>query len=154
MPVLLASLVDINTHLASGFTIPDAPTAAPLEQDAFNVILSRLSGVFGPAVTDTWVDPATTPDLINSIAARLIAAKWYMRQVNSDSDKNIPPYSMQLYNEAMSMLAELISGELILLDDNGDPIPGVESAEAMSSHDFWPNNTTPGPYFTMAKEWA
>lgn len=151
----LTALADINTHLAetANFGIPDDATANPFQLDAFNVIMSKLSGVFSQSVLDTWVDAASTPGIIRSIAARLIAAKWYMRQVNGDSDIKIPPYSMELYNEAMAMLGEVISGQLAVLDDNGQPIPTGDSSE-MTLNDFWPNASTPGPYFTMDAPYA
>lgn len=151
----LASLADINTHLSTtaNFGIPDDATAIPLQTDAFNVIMSKLSGVFSQSVLDSWVDANSTPGIIRSIASRLIAAKWYMRQVNGDSDTKIPPYSMELYNEAMGMLGEVISGQLAVLDGNGQPIATGDSS-AMTLNDFWPNDSTPGPYFTMDAPYA
>lgn len=150
----LASLTDINTHLASGFDIPDDETADPLQKDAYTVIMSKLSGVFPQSILDTWVDADSTPNTINVIAARLIAAKWYMRQVNADSDNKIPPYSIQLFNEAMSMLGDVVTGAITVVDSNGDPIPLVTSSDDMTLNDFWPNASTAGPYFTMDAPYA
>lgn len=155
---LLASDDDINGFLASNQTMSvtsaDPATASydDMQTDASRVIKSQLSGVFPTATLVGWIDPDSTPGTIRAIAGRLIAARWYSKQVTADEDRLIPGYAQQLYNEAIAMLAAIRAGELPVLDDDGVPIPGITTAE--SAADFWPNNDTPGPYFTMAKKWG
>lgn len=155
---LLASDGDINGFLASNqnmaVTSSDPATESydDMQTDASRVVKSQLSGVFPTATLVSWVDPDSTPATIRAIAGRLIAARWYSKQVTADEDRVIPGYAQSLYNEAIAMLGQIRAGTLPVLDDDGNPIPGVTTQESVT--DFWPNDTTAGPYFTMDKVWG
>lgn len=156
---LLASDNDVNGFLAStgNFTIKsDEPCTLnydDMQADASRVIKSQLSGVFQVATLVSWMNPDTTPATIRAIAARLIAAKYYSKQIADDQTKEIPAWAQYMYNEAIAMLNAIRAGTLVVIDDDGTPIddPGT-TGETVS--DFWPNDTTEGPYFTMAKKWG
>ena len=148
---LLASLDDINVNLAAPNQVLDA-VQPQLQIDARRVIFSQLSGVFLPATIAAWTTPDNTPDTIRGIAGMLIAAKYYSRQVSGDGT-TIPAFSQDLYNTAIAMLAGIRNGTTAVVDDTGAVIADPDAMD-FSDLDFWPNNTTTGPYFVIDKNWA
>lgn len=147
---LLASLKDVNTHLSEVNAIADS-IDDQLQIDAQRVIRSQLGGVFQPTTIATWVDPATTPPIIRRIAGMFIAAKWYASQYSEDST-TVPAYAQWLYQEAIAQLAAIRSGSITVEDSDGVILTGETAT--MNSNSFWPNDSTPGPYFTMDREFA
>lgn len=148
---LLASLEDINTHLPE-----DKAEMLDADQSIFQIDVSRyikglLSGVFTPVVLFGWDSPAHTPEIIRGIAGRLIAAKWYAKLYSEDAT-SVPEYAQLLYNEARDMLMGVRNGELAVLDANSVVI--AVTGLRLSSDDFWPNDTTGEPKFSMGKVWA
>jgi hypothetical protein len=146
MAALLASNQDVNAWFTNDKLEADDANTAGLQIEAWRLIRGQLANSYLPTVLASWVDPETTPDQIRSIASRLIAAYLY-RAVYAEDSLTIPPYAQQLYNEAIQMLADVRSGNVVLLDVNDEPI--ATNISAMSASDFWPNNTTDGPFFTM-----
>ena len=146
MTELLASNVDINTWLTVDKLVADDANTASLQVEAWRLIRGQLANSFAPTVLASWTDPETTPDQVRSVASRLIAAYLY-RAVYAEDSNTIPPYAQQLYNEAIQMLADIRSGNTVLIDENGNPIS--TNLSEMSALDFFPNNTTDGPFFTM-----
>lgn len=156
---LLASDGDINGLLASvgNFTISSADPATAnyndMQADAARLIKSQLSGVFQVATLVSWVDPDTTPATIRAIAARLIAATYYSKQIADDQTAKIPAWAQWLYDTALGMLNQIKAGTLQVVGDDGTPIAD-QPTTAESAADFWPNDTTEGPYFVMDKKWG
>lgn len=148
MAELLASNQDVNGWLTDDKLEATDANSAPLQLDAYRLIRGQLASSFTPVVLSGWINPATTPDQIRAIAGRLIAAYLY-RKVYSEDSVTIPPYAQELYNEAIQMLADIRAGVITLIDVNGNPIDG--STEGLSQSDFWPNNTSDPPYFTMSQ---
>lgn len=149
---ILASLEDINGQLPDHARFVQDNEDAQLQIDAVRLIRGQLTTVFTPAIIVGWDSPENTPQLIRGIAARLIAARYYAEKMAGETDSQ-PDYPQVLYNEAISMLTQIRTGELIVTDDSGEPIGTNLLAE--NSADFWPNDSTPdGPFFKMGDVWA
>src|SRR5215469_12649521 len=143
---LLASLNDVNGWLTSDKLEATPANSAQPQIEAWRLIRGQLASSFTPVTLASWVDPNSTPDLIRSIAGRLIAAYIYRSTYAAESDTTIPAYAQELYNEAVSMLADIRSGNLTVVDVSGNPITG---GTGFANTDFLPNNTTTPPYFIM-----
>lgn len=150
MAELLANLADINTHLPANVQI-DNEVDVGLQVDAHRLIVGQLTSVFTTAQINAWVDPDSTPDMIRSIAGRLIAAKYYARVLSGEAIDEIPGYAMDLYKEAISMLVGIKDGSIIVVGPTGDPITGVDIGSDAQG-DVFPNDTSvPGPVFSMGR---
>lgn len=146
MSELLASIQDINAHLPINVQINDSVDDS-LQVDAYRLIAGQLVSVFSNTVIVTWTSPDTTPDQIRGIAGRLIASKYYARLLAGETPDEIPPYSVSLYNQAVGLLADIRSGNLIVIGTDGNPISDTDTD---ISEDMYPTDTsTPGPQFTM-----
>lgn len=139
---MLASLSDVQAFLPQDKLDVDDPDIEPLQEDARRVVKGYLSGVI-PAVTlATWTDPDSTPDEVRAIAGRLVAAKYYKLSYSEDS-LEVPQYAQDLYDEAIAMLQGIVAGTIVL------PEIDVVTPGHLTTDDFWPNNKTVGPFFTM-----
>ena len=154
---ILASVDDVNTHLPTdkinaGENDPQVISEIDLiEVDTARYIRSMLYGTFSQVTLAGWDSPANTPETIRGIAGRLIAAKWYSVRYAEDSDES--SYAQNLYDEALSMIRDIRSGSLVVLDDTLTPIDTAGGTD-LTSDDFWPNDSTSGPKFTMDREFA
>lgn len=148
MAELLADVKDIQTFLGEDKLQVTDGNSDTQQVEAQRLIISQLSGVFTPTILVSWTSPTTTPGIIRSIAGRLVAAYLYRNRYYEEGDGDVR-YAQMLYNEAIAMLAEIRAGTLVVVDVDDNPI-SVSGLE-MSSDDFWPNDTTPGPFFTMTK---
>lgn len=151
MAELLASLDDINRWLPVDKLEATNANSDTFQVEALQLIRGQLASSFTPVILASWDNPTDTPQTIRAIAGRLIAAYLY-RAVYSEDVANIPQYAQELYNEAISMLAQIRANQLIVLDGSGNPIG--QNLLAESASDVWPNNTTDGPYFTMAQKFG
>ena len=105
--------------------------------DAARVIRAYLSGTHIPAtVIDTWDSPATTPEIIRSIAARMIASQVYGR-ATSGNEPEVNPYARSLYDYAMAMLNGVITGT-ITITELTDP---VGATGHINEDYFYPNDS-------------
>lgn len=118
--------------------IPDDKAEA--FEDAERIIRGYLAGVVDSAIMDTWDEPDDTPETIRAIAGRLAAAKIYRLRFGQSSMTD-PEYAQQLYNEAMQMLNDIISGAIEL--------PDVDIPGDFDNTWFFPNDTDI-PVFTKA----
>lgn len=146
----LCSLDDINNWLNFSdekLSLDDVNIQGP-QVEAQRLIKSLLAGVFTPTILQGWADPDSTPPVIRNIAGEIAAAYIY-RDAYSEDNPDVVPYAQQLYNEAIEKIAEIRAGQIIVVDDSDVPI--AETDLALGSTDFWPNDTTAGPYFTMDK---
>lgn len=143
---LLASLNDVNGWLTEDKLEATGANSAQAQIEAWRLIRGQLASSFTPVTLAGWVDPNSTPDLIRGIAGRLIAAYIYRAVYSEESDTVVPAYAQLLYNEAISMLADIRAGNLTVVDVNGNPIAG---GAGFTNTDFYPNNSTTPPYFTM-----
>jgi hypothetical protein len=145
MAELLASTEDIQTWLDPvNLRVTDGSTDQ-FQVEAHNIVKSQLASTYAPTLLYGWASPATTPKLIRGIAGRLVAAyvirKVYARERAGEG----PAYANFIYNEAIKMLTDLRTGAAVLLADDGTVIS--EQDNTLTS--FYPNDTAPGPYFTM-----
>jgi hypothetical protein len=144
----LASLDDINTHLPGDkFAATDGNPEIGLYQiDMERTIKGYLSSVFSQATLNGWANPANTPVYIRSIAGRLIAAFYYAKKVSEDLPDWDRTYPQRLYDEAMRMLEEVRTGDVVLLEV-------IEPAGTrFDSSFFYPDENTT-PKFSMDMRW-
>lgn len=139
MALALASADDIQVHLPADKLIVSDDDAASLQKDVLRIIRGYLAGVFEPTVLASWVSPATTPELIRSIAGRLIASFYYARRYSED-DTDVPEYAQSKYNEAIAMLTRIAAGTLVLLDAAGTTT--LDTTTNLSTLDFYPRDDT------------
>lgn len=144
---ILASLSDINTHLPYDKAKMLDSDDDELQTDAARYIRSLLAGFFSAATLASWTTPDDTPELIRGIAGRIIAAKYYATLYSEDIG-TISEYAQNLYNEANNIIDGIRTGTMVVLDTSDNPIP-LEVGISLEAADFWPNDTTEGPYFTM-----
>ena len=142
----LASLEDINLFLPEDKIEVDNARYAPLQLDAERIVRGYLAGFFTPAILASWIDPDSTPGLVRSIAGRLVAAFYYRERYSEDSLTD-PQYAQNLYNEGIGFLNDILAGKIVL-----EEVVVPESSGHITSADFWPNNSTEGPFFTMTQE--
>lgn len=146
---VFASKTDIQAWLASDkFKVDDA-NSQKSNIEATRIVKGALAGMFTPIVVSTWADPDTTPELVRSVTGRLAAAFIHAEIYSEESDREVSAYSQWLYDGAMALLAQIIAGSEIVLDDDGNPIS--TTGEGLLS--FFPDNTTT-PVFTMDKFFA
>lgn len=148
---ILASIEDINGFLPDMIEITDGADRQ-YQVDANRVVKAQLAGVYTPLILTGWDAPADTPELIRGIAARLVAAKYYAIQFSQEVT-NIPAYSQNLYNEAISMLAGIKNGTLVVVDDTNTPIASGGTLD-LEITDVTPATSSGDPVFTMAQEFA
>ena len=87
--------------------------------------------------------------MIREIAGKIIAAKWYALLVAEDeADGSV--FAQNLYNEAIAMLNDIRNGLITVLGVDGEEL---ESSE-LTQTSFWPNDTSPGPSFTVEETWS
>lgn len=140
---MYSDLEDIKAWLRDDMVrVSDANSKQP-NIDAGRIIRARLSGVFAPAVLQSWDAPANTPELIRSVSGRLTAAYLYRSLMSSESD-GISTYASQLWNEAMGILNDVRDGNTVVLDDTGTPIDSTGS----NIISFFPTNAQP-PLFSV-----
>jgi|ERR1041385_4727121 hypothetical protein len=143
-----ASNSDIQTWFGDDkITVSDALSfKAKIEAD--RLIRGQLAGVFTALTISSWTSPGNTPELIRSIAGRLAAAYIY-EAIYSEEQTALPEYAQKLYNDAIQMLQDIKTGNLIVVGADNNPIE--ESAGGFLS--FWPDDTT-SPKFTMDMEFS
>lgn len=148
----LATDDDVQVHLPEDkIAVADITDLADMQTDAERIIKGWLAGTFSPTTLAGWNDPTVNiaspnyvPVLIRAVAGRFIAAFAYRRYYAEDSLDD-PEYAQTKYNEAMDMLRQIIDGELVL----SDVAEEVDTGTHMTSADFWPNDSTDPPKFTM-----
>jgi hypothetical protein len=150
MTQILADLDDINTHLPEDKLEGNDDNTDKLQIDAARFVRAMLAGFVPTATLATWDEPDNTPELIRGIAGRIIAAKYYAIRYAEDSD--ISEYAQALYNEGMDMINRIRSGELVLLDESGNEIAVLGAS--LSEDDFFPNDSSDPPVFTMDQQFA
>lgn len=150
MTQILADLDDINTHLPEDKLQADDDVTDKLQIDAARLIRAMLAGFVPTATLALWVEPADTPELIRGIAGKLIASKYYSIRYAEDSD--VSDYAQNLYLEAIAEINQIREGTLIILGDDGIEI--TITGTSLEEDDFWPNDSTDPPKFTMGQTFA
>lgn len=139
----LATLDDANLHLPTDKVDVGTAEFDELQLDSERIIRGTLANYFTPTTLAAWTDPDSTPGLIRSIAGRLIAAFVYRRRYSEDSLDD-PYYAQLKYNEAMEWLGKIQEGKMVVEGISEQP-----TTDRLTPADFWPNNSTPGPFFKM-----
>lgn len=152
MTQILADLDDINANLPSEGQTSEAVVTATDENTALlqisvaRIVRGYLSRIATNAVLQGWNTPESTPDIISEAAGKLIAAQLYFNE-NAKTTTQIDPdsFSQKRYNEAMELLRQIVTGEIIL--------QGVvtTTTEGMTEADFFPTSNA-DTFFTKAME--
>lgn len=145
MAQILASTDDINVHLPNDKITADDNNTGLWQVEAARYVRSMLAGTFKATTLVGWDTPSHTPDIVRSVAGRLIASKFYAERYAEDADTS--SYATQLYNEANRILNGIKTGTVLIIDTNDNPIE--ISGLAISTDDFYPNDSAPPPKFTM-----
>jgi len=145
---LLASLDDINAHLPSDKAAIEDADDDLLQVEVYRLVRAKLSSAFATTTMNTWVDPASTPEVIRTIAGLVIAAKWYALLYAEDSTDDAR-YANWLYAQAMDLINGILAGNTAVIDPGGEVINDTGS---FGDADFFPNDDSPA--FTMSKEFA
>lgn len=144
----MADLITLDEAKAWGEKTKLAPAWVDgLDTDLLaQVQVEVLGNVASVADTSTWVSPATTPDLVRTIIAKMYVAWLIDRQYSEDQD--LSAYAALLRASAMSLQTAIETSDIDLPgagDTPGDGLPSV-----------YPNDNTTdqfgqsyGPYFTM-----
>lgn len=151
---ILASLDDINAELPSqedpaglsDFVIEATdPNTALLQVSVARVIRGYLSGIIDSTTLMGWSSPDKTPELIRTIAGKMIAAYIYFNSA-SRTTLIVDPrsFGQVKYDEAMALLNGILDGTIII---DGD-VP-VETPN-MTVLDFFPVDDTDRA-FTMSQ---
>ena len=109
--------------------------------DAERIVRGYLAGVIDSSVMALWTTPEATPGIIRTITGMFAAAEIYRIRFSESSLDN-PEFAQRLYNDAMAMLNNIISGNLL--------VEGVPDTTSFDNTYFWPNDTTDDPKFTMS----
>ncbi len=147
MSEILASLSDINAHLPPNVQISNDVDDS-LQVDALRLIRGQLVSIFTGAILTSWNSPENTPELIRSIAGRLIASKYYANLVSGNVPDEMAAFAVSLYNEAISILTQIKSGQIIVVGLDGLPLP-QDTIGADSNLDMSPISGT--PVFSMGR---
>lgn len=147
MSEILASLSDINAHLPPNVQISNNVDDS-LQVDAQRLIRGQLVSIFSGTILNSWDTPDNTPELIRSIAGRLIASKYYANLVSGQVPDEMAAFAVSLYNEAISMLADIKSGVLLVVGTDGNPLSQDTIGSDITSD---MNPLTGSPVFTMGR---
>jgi hypothetical protein len=149
MAEILATLDDINANLPSDAPEPvvvatDENTSL-LQISVARVVRGYLSGVLDRVTLASWTTPESTPETVSEVAAKLIAAQLYFNQsaktsVTIDRDS----FAQKLYDEAMAILNQIISGQIIVVDPTTDVV--VTTTDSMSDLDYFPTDGSSRPF--------
>jgi len=141
---MFASKTDIQSWLRSDKIPVDDANSTKSNIDATRIVKGQLTGVFTPIVVSSWADPDSTPDLIRGVTGRLAAAFLHASIYSEESDSKISAYSQWLYDGAMLILTQIISGSMTVIDETGEPVD--TTGQGLLS--FFPDDSTT-PAFTM-----
>jgi hypothetical protein len=108
-----------------------------------NVIIGRLNGTFD---TTTWLDEATTPDLIRTIISMRYVASLYRRSYADDAE-NPSSYPFWLEQQLADLLEGLLDGTIDLpeLPANSTGTIGFYPTDASSAMEPTSYDSSLGP---------
>jgi hypothetical protein len=109
-------------------TVLDAGLLSQIEAQT----MAKLTLVFLPVVTNTWVDSTTTPVVVKSLIA-MTYVSWFYNRSYSEDQQNLNDYAVWLLGQANNLMAGLIDGSLGL--------PGVEQPST-GFPSFYPNDNS------------
>lgn len=137
MTEILADLNDINTWLPVEVAPATDPNTNLLQIQVARMIRAQLSRVIDPVTMATWISPDETPDTIKLVASKLIAAYHFFNEVKKESFE-IPAnnFGQIEYNEAMAILQQVITGDIII------PDVIITGTNDLSTADFFPVDAT------------
>jgi len=144
---ILASLSDINAHLPPNVQISNDVDDS-LQVDALRLIRGQLVTIFTADVMNTWISPDATPEMIRSIAGRLIASKYYANLVSGNVPDEMAAFAVSLYNEAIALLTGIRSGQIQVVGADGNVLV-VDNIGSDSATDMSPISGS--PVFTMSR---
>lgn len=121
---------DVNAWLEETKLSLSALNAA-LEQAARDQVMGRLASVFD---VSTWLDTATTPNMVKTIMS-MYYASWIYDKAYADDSTDTSNYAYVLRRMADANINGLLSGDIILEED-----PSAVDAHDVPS--FFPNDAS------------
>lgn len=133
---MYASLDDINANLDGQTVLADDDNTEYIHISVERIIRGYLSRIVDNVTLFSWETPGGTPEIIREIAGKLIASRLYIDKMSGQTftieDNH---YAQKLYDEAMSLLNQIVSGVIT--------IPSVvETPEGLTTLDFFPVDDT------------
>ena len=122
----------VNTGKVTWATTVDAEFANQIASQ----VLAKAARSFD---TSTWHDDSATPSLILSIIAMIYVGRKFQEVYGDDSLNS--DYGTALVTDANNMLENLVSGDLILTDADGDLITTI--TDSVGSVSFEPTESDP-----------
>lgn len=134
---MYANLDDINANLDGQVVAADQDNTALIHISVERIIRGYLSRVVSNSTMFSWDDPDSTPEIIREIAGKLIASRlFFVRTLSTAITIDETHYAQRLYNEAIALLAQIVSGEIII------PNIIVEPVGQLDDLDFFPVDDT------------
>jgi hypothetical protein len=97
-----------------------------LENSAYSRVAATLAQRYE---TTTWVDEASTPDLIRSIISMLVAAWEINRGPGAETMNDVDSYGEHLESSALALLGSLADGSILLEDDDSGGSGGFATGQ-------------------------
>ena len=142
MAEILASVEDVNAYLEDRVVKADDINTELIQISVARIVRGYLARVVSNTTMATWVDPASTPDIVREISAMLIASQLFFdKTIMSAVDIDDRHYAQILYDRAMKLLADILAGIVELPIDGGDD-GGATADTGMSDLDFFPVDDT------------
>lgn len=126
------TLQQINKWLATT-KYQAASINSEMETAAASIVTGKLNTRYDIV---GWVDSNSTPEIVCTVMAMLVAA-WEYDKATSEDDDGGDPYAVRLERRAMALLESLASGVI--------DIPGVE-ADQVDGPVFWPSDDSTALY--------
>lgn len=150
MAEILATLDDINAELPSDgqepMVVADDDNTELLQISVARIVRGYLSRVVDNGVLVSWASPESTPELVSTIAGKLIASQLYFNETAKTTTILDPDsFAQKRYDEAMSLLNQIIAGTIVIPDIVVNPVEGLTDL------DFFPVDST-GRAFTIGME--
>lgn len=146
----LVGIDDVNVYLPEDKLVVFTSDDNALLRDAERLIKARLANTFSPATLASWdtpgeaYPPANVPGIIQEIAGKIAAAMLYAKTFSSEVS-GLPEYAQWLYDQAMSLIDEIILGSITIPPGEGGEV--IDGGAHLTSDMFWPNDTTGPPRF-------
>lgn len=143
---IMASLDDINGELPTEVVEATGNNTSLIQINVARLIRGYLRRVIDNGTLLTWTTPELTPETIRLIAAKLIAAQLYFQETaKTTTEISEKSFAQKKYDEAMSLINQIIAGTIDIPDITESPIEGL------SDLDHFPRDAT-GRAFTRAME--
>lgn len=140
---LVEPVFHVTLEVVRAWTSSTKVKLTSIDPEMMSMITAEVIGRLGARyVTQSWVSPETTPEVVRKLICMRYVGWYYLRQFAEADTEN--DYGVRLLLEADSLLNDILDGSIILVEE------GVETI-AMTGLSFEPLESDPS--FTMDKVW-